>query len=189
MKISTKNQFAASLLTAIGTLALGILFTAKPNILSTICLYAGIIACIAAAGLVIAYFVKKRENSGLMVYGIIAAVVGILLIILPGLLKFLIPIFFGAWILVNSASGMYRNFSFRHDHHFWWIGFILCTIGAVIGAYVITRPMEIMDTTVRLIGIALIIFAVLRIVSVFMARHYFTPPTTGNVIDVTLNKD
>ena len=117
------------------------------------------------------------------------SVAGVLLIILPGLLKFLIPIFFGAWILLSSVSGMYRNFTFRSDHHFWWIGLILSTLGAGLGIYIITRPMTVMDSTIRLIGIALIVFAVLRLVSLFMARHYFTAPSTGDVIDVTPHKD
>ena len=189
MNQPTKNQFLASCLSYAVTLALGILFTAKPDILVTICLYAGIALLVIAAGLVIAYFVKKREIAVLMVYGIMAAIAGVLLIILPGLLKFLIPIFFGAWILLSSASGMYRNFTFRSDHHFWWIGLILSTLGAGLGIYIITRPMTVMDSTIRLIGIALIVFAVLRLVSLFMARHYFTAPSTGDVIDVTPHKD
>ena len=50
--------------------------------------------------------------------------------------------------------------------------------------------MTVMDSTIRLIGIALIVFGVLRIVSVFMARHYFgDEPAAGDVIDITPNKD
>lgn len=189
MNAPTRNQFWATLLSAIATLALGILFTANPIILTDICRYAGIALCVIAAVLAILYFVRKREISILLIYGIIALVAGILLIILPGVLAFLIPVFFGAWLLISSVSGMVRNFSFRHEHKYWWVGLILCTLGAALGAYVITRPMQTMETTVRIIGIGMIIVAVLRVISAFMARHYYAAPTNGDVIDVTPNKD
>lgn len=189
MNSPTKNQFWATLLASVATLALGILFTVNPVILTDICRYAGIGLCVIAAFLVIFYFVKKREVSILLIYGIIALIAGILLIILPGLLAFLIPVFFGAWLLISSVSGMIRNFSFRHDHKYWWVGLILCTLGAGLGAYVITRPMQTMETTVRIIGIVMMIVAVLRFVSAFMARNHYQAPANGDVIDITPNKD
>lgn len=189
MKHPAKSQFFATLLTGVLTLAIGILFAAKPDILSAICLWAGILLCIGAAVCVILYFLSRRTVSSWLIYGIIALAAGVILLIVPHLLKFLIPIFFGGWILVSSASGLYRNFSLRHDHRFWWIGLLLCTVGAVLGIFVMTRPFEIMETTVRLIGIVLCVFSVLRIVSCVMARHYFDAPTTGDIIDITPNRD
>lgn len=189
MNQATKSNFFAALASAGVTLLIGILFTAKPDILSIICHYAGIVLCAAAAVMIVIYFVKRRPSGGFLVYGILAAVAGILLLILPGMLRFLIPVFFGLWILMSSGSGMYRNFCFRHEHKFWWIGFLLCTVGAVLGVYILTRPTNAMDATVRIIGIVLIVLAVLRSVSILMARRHFAKPSTGDVIDITPNKE
>lgn len=189
MNHPARSQFFVTLLTGLLTLAVGILFAAKPDILSTICLWAGIVLCAGAAVCVILYFLNRRTVPTYLIYGIIAFVAGGILLIVPHLLKFLIPIFFGGWILISSVSGLYRNFMLRRDHRLWWVGLLLCAVGAALGVYVMTRPFEVMETTVRLIGIVLCVFAVLRIVSCIMARHYFDAPTMGDVIDITPNKD
>lgn len=185
----TKSQFYATLLSGLATLVIGIVFTAKPNILSTVCLWAGIALCAAGAVGVLLYFIKKRTITAFLGYGVLALVLGMFLIIVPSLLKFLIPVLFGAWILLSSGSGLYRNFSLRREHRLWWVGFLLCAVGACLGLYVMTRPVQIIESTVRMIGIVMIVFAVLRVVSCFMARHYYANPPSGEVIDVTLNKD
>ncbi|MBR2088408.1 MAG: DUF308 domain-containing protein [Oscillospiraceae bacterium] len=186
---TTKQAFYVSCISAVLTLVIGITLTAAPSILVTVCRAAGGLLCAAALVLIALYFIKKRENPPLFYYGLMAAGIGTLLMLLPGLLNFLIPVLFGLWVLINSLIGLLRNFGFRGEHRFWWLGAVFNTIGAALGVYIITRPMAVMETTVRLIGIALIVFAVLRAVSVIMARHYFGDEPTGDVIDVTINKD
>lgn len=184
-----KRQLTAAVVSAAVTLVFGVLLTVNPDILNTICLYAGIAACILAAGLVITYFVKQKTAPALIGYGATAAVVGILLIIVPGLLRFLIPVLFGLWILFHSAMGMFRNFSLRQLHSSWWIGFLLCAVGAVIGVFVITRPVSTMQTTFRIIGISLIVFSILRLISAFMGRHYYTDASNTDFVETTVSKE
>ena len=189
MTNTKKHSLFSALAAAIATLIVGILFTVKPDILGTICLFAGIALCAAAVLFLIVYFVKGRENSRFVGYAAVSAAVGILLMILPGLLGFLIPLFFGIWLILNSASGIFRNFIMRHDMPLWWIGFLLNILGCVIGVYVVTRPTNVMESTVRIIGIAMIIGAVIQVISALMGRQYYTAPPTGDIIDTTLNKD
>ena len=183
------HSFLSALLAAIVTFVIGILFTANPSILNQICLYAGAALCVAAVLFLIVYFVKGRENPRFVGYTAVSAVAGVLLMIVPGLLGFLIPILFGIWLVLNSASGLFRNFSMRHTMKFWWIGLLLNILGCVIGVYVLTRPTNVMESTVRIIGIALIIGAIIQSISALMGRQYLTAPPTGDVIDTTLDKD
>jgi uncharacterized membrane protein HdeD (DUF308 family) len=186
---TSRQSFYAACISAALTLAIGITLTAAPSILVTVCRAAGGLLCAAGLVLIVLYFIKQRSNPPFLYYGLMAAGVGTLLVLLPGLLNFLIPVLFGLWVLINSLIGILRNIGFRGEHRFWWLGAAFNTVGAALGVYIITRPMAVMETTVRLIGIALIAFAVLRAVSVIMARHYFADRPTGDVIDVTLKKD
>ena len=188
-KSTSRQAFYVSCISAVLTLIIGITLTAVPEILVTVCRAAGGLLCLTALVLIALYFIKKRNNTLLLTYGLMSAGIGTLLILLPGLLNFLIPVMFGLWVLFNSLIGMLRNIGFRGEHRFWWLGVVFNTVGAALGVYIITRPMAVMESTVRLIGIALIVFAVLRVISVIMARHYFSNEPTGDVIDVTLNKD
>ena len=187
--MTKQHSFYGALSAAVITCVIGILFTAKPTILNTICLYAGIALCTAGVLFLIVYFVKGRENPRFVGYTAVSAVAGILLMIIPGLLGFLIPIFFGFWLLLNSASGVFRNIALRHEMPFWWVGLLLNALGCAIGVYVITRPSNVMESTVRLIGIAMIIGAVIQLISVLMSRQYYTAPLSGDVIDTTIKKD
>ena len=186
---TSRHAFYASCISGVLTLAIGITLTAVPGILFTVCKAAGSLLCLAGLVLIVQYFIPKFQNSRLMAYGLMASGFGVLLILLPSLLHFLVPILFGLWVLFHSLIGILRNFGLRGEHRFWWLGAALNAVGMALGVYIITRPMAAMEATVRVIGIALIVFAVLRLVSVLMARHYFADEPTGDVIDVTINKE
>jgi len=163
-KINWKTFWYTNLFSII-TLSAGIVFTAKPDIITATCRLIGIVCCIAGGILLLLCLFPKLRSSQNIFYGSVFLVIGLLLLIVPVLLKFLIPILFGAWILSSSLSGMYRNFLFRHDVKRWWIGFALCAVSALLAVFVMTRPTEVMDDTVRIIGIGFILHAVVRLVS------------------------
>ena len=163
-KTNWKTFWYTNLFTLI-TLIAGIILTAKPDFITSACKVLGGICCTAGGILLLINLFPKLRSGQNISYGITFLLAGILLEVVPTLLKFLIPVVFGLWILSSSVSGMYRNFSFRHDVPKWWIGFGLCTLSALLGIYVMTRPMSVMNDTVRIIGIGFIIHAVIRLVS------------------------
>lgn len=164
--------FWKTMLPTIIALIVGILLTAKPDILELTCIAIGSLLAIAGLGMLLYFLIKKPQNHVICVYAVLFMAGGALLGIVPTLLKFLIPIFFGAWLLTSSAAGMYNNYMLRYVHPFWWLGLLLCTAGAAIGLYVITRPATIMESTVRLIGIAMIVHSALRLLSLLFGGKY-----------------
>jgi uncharacterized membrane protein HdeD (DUF308 family) len=167
------------------TLLVGILFATNPWILEKICIIIGSILLLAGAVLLVVYFVKKRAVPQPLMYGLFSMAGGILLCIVPTVLKILIPIFFGIWILLSSLSGIYRNFSFRRELPRWWIGFLLCIVCAGLGVYVLSRPVTVMESTIRLIGICMIIHAVFRLISIFMGRKCYHQ---DSVVETTIKE-
>ena len=201
-RFEIKDLLNANLLTIL-TLISGILFTAKPDILELICIIIGTLLALGGVGILIYYLVKGRKTHIICVYSIVFMVAGALFGIVPTLLKFLIPIFFGAWLLTSSAAGMYNNFMLRRVNPLWWIGLLLCTAGAAIGVYVITRPVTIIETTIRLIGIAMIIHSALRLASIICSHKFQReaeqteepaaktpepPAVSGQVIETTIKE-
>lgn len=169
------------------TLAAGIIFTAKPDIITSTCKLIGIICCVAGAILLLLLLFPKLRSSRNIIYGAIFLIIGILLEIIPIFLKILIPILFGGWILTSSASGMYRNFVFRHDVPRWWIGFSLCAVSALLSIFVMTRPITVMDDTVRIIGIGFILHAVIRLVSSLLGMNGYKA-AAENTVETTIQE-
>lgn len=185
-KVNWKNFWYTNIFSFI-TLIAGIVFTAKPDIITTTCRLIGIVCCIAGALLLLLCLIPKLRSSQNITYGIIFLIAGILLEIIPTLLKVLIPILFGGWILCSSASGMYRNFIFRHDVPKWWIGFGLCVISALLAIFVMTRPIAVMEDTVRIIGIGFILHAVIRLVSSLLSMDGYKA-AAKNVVETTIQE-
>ncbi len=185
-KLNLKNFWYTNLISII-TLAVGALLTAKPDIITTVCKFVGRLGILAGIILLILYAIPKTCTPEKRSYGILFLVAGLLLCLIPALLKFLIPVLFGGWILTSSISGMYRNFSFRHHVSNWQIGFILCTLSAILSIYIITRPITAMNETVKIIGIGCMIHAVLRIVSSVLGRNGYKA-AEEEYIDTTLEE-
>lgn len=183
----TKQHFLYTLIAAAVTVAFGVLLLCVPDILTRICLYTGILFCVVGAALIAFYFIKKRQNPTHLLYGIVSIVLGILLCIIPSLLSFLVPILFGLWILASAGSGIYKNVMNRQAHSLWWVGLILCIIGIGIGVFIITRPVDVMQTTVKLIGIAMAIHGILRGVSAVMGRKAYSEEP-GDVIETSIKE-
>jgi len=185
-KIDWKTFWYTNFLSVL-TLAAGIVLTAKPDIITTICKWIGIICCTAGVLLLLLCLIPKLRSYQNIIYGLIFLLIGILVIIIPIFLKILIPILFGGWILASSASGMYRNFIFRHDVPKWWIGFALCAVSALLSVFVMTRPIAVMEDTVRIIGIGFILHAVIRLVSSLLGMNGYKA-AAENIIETTIQE-
>lgn len=172
VKSITMPQFLKDIAPTCIALLAGICFAANPGILEVLCVTVGIMLVLSGVAMLLYRIFGKQKSPLISVYSLIFLVLGIAFGIVPTMLKFLIPIFFGAWLLTSSASGMYHNYMLRHVHPLWWLGLTLCTIGSLIGLYVITRPAQIMESTVRLIGFALIAHSVLRLTSILFSARY-----------------
>jgi len=185
-KINWKTFWYTNLFSVI-TLLAGIVFTAKPDIITSTCRLIGTVCCMAGGILLLlALFPKLRSRQNIS-YGILFLLAGILLEVIPALLKFLIPVLFGGWILSSSVSGMYRNFIFRHDVQKWWVGFGLCALSALLAVFVMTRPISVMNDTVRIIGIGFIIHSVIRLVSSLLSIEGYRT-ADKNYVDSTIQE-
>ncbi len=169
------------------TLILGIIFAANPGIIEKTCIIAG--CCMAVIGviLLIVYFVQGKSQTPLIVTSILLMIGGIFLGIVTTLLKTLIPIFFGIWLIINSIDQMVQCYELRKYAKRWWIGFLIAALSAFVGVYVIAQPVKIIEYTIRLIGIAMIIHSILQLISVCFERRPRSAKD-DNVIEVQIEE-
>lgn len=177
-----KQHFWFTLLGAAITTGFGILLIVNHGILERICLWTGAVFGAVGAALCILYFATKRQNRIPIIYGLVCLVLGVLLCIIPSVLKFLVPILFGLWILGSAGSGLFKNIAYRKYLPYWWVGMLLCLIGVGVGVFIITRPTDTMDATIRCIGIGMTIHGILRFISAFMGKKAYS----GEVIDTSI---
>ena len=189
MKSINQRSFRGIILATLLMLAIGILLTAFPSIVLTVCHIIGGILCAASLVMFLLHFLKKPADKVWLSQGTMLLIAGILFVLLPGLLHFLIPVIFGLWLLATGVSGLLRNYALRHSYRTWWVGALLCLLCCILSVFILFRPAQAMDDTVRIIGIVMIIVSVLRFISTIMARQAYSQPPSGDVIDVQLNKD
>lgn len=174
-------------LSAVLTLVIGIAFITRPAILKT--LYMGIGSALILAGIGIAVYGYIRYKS-FRPACLPLLIGGVLMCIVPSVLTFLIPVFFGLWIFSSSASGVYRHFTMRRVNPTWWIGFAISVLTSFIGIYIMCRPVTAITHTIRLVGIALTVYSVCRLISLFLGREYQSAGTqqSDSVIETTIKE-
>ncbi len=163
------ESLLVSNLSAVLTLVIGIAFIAKPAILKTLCVGIGSVLILAGIGVAVYGYIRYKCFRAACLPLLIG---GVLMCIVPSLLTFLIPVFFGLWIFSSSASGVYRHFVMRRVNPTWWIGFAISVLTSFIGIYIMCRPVTAITHTIRLVGIALSVYSVFRLISLFLSRNY-----------------
>ncbi len=183
---SLRNLWRVNFFTLL-TLLLGIAFAAKPDFVDDVCRGAGSLLAIAGAVLLVIYFIKGRVKTQLLITGIILILAGFFLVFVTTLLKTLVPILFGLWLLINSFDNIVRSYQSRPFVKHWWIGMLLSILSCGVGVFVITRPVKAIAYTIRLVGIAMIVHSVLQICSIFFEKRPKNEMPDG-IIETTIEE-
>lgn len=172
-------------LPALISLIVGIVLTAFPNILSIVCRLGGGILILSGLVLLVYNLLKKAQPRQYVLRCILLCVGGIALCILPAALTLFVPLILGAWLIVSSISDFYSQFFVEKRIRLF--GIAVCTLGLLVGIFVISRPRSVFEGGMRLIGIAMIIHSVLRLIAAFFAARYtVSQPASSVILDTTL---
>lgn len=163
-----KKISIASIIIAI---ALGLLFIIFPEqIITYFSLAIGISLILIGIAGIIGFFLDKSSGFTLAL-GIISATVGIVVCVKYHAIISIIVILFGVFIL---ASGIFNLFTaikiIASSLIFGWVTLVLSIITSVFGVIAITKSGDLTIAIVRFIGVALLIYAVLDLISFFQVR-------------------
>lgn len=165
LKKLLKKSGWVSILESLIFAILGIILVCKPNgIMAVISYILG--AIFIAVGIVkIISYIQANGKSDLfnyeLLYGIMAAIVGIVIIVHADILSTIFGIIVGMWIVYSSIVRAFTALKIRAiESNVWIYSLVLAAIMFICGVYVIFDAGMIVTT----IGIIMIIYAVIDII-------------------------
>lgn len=125
-----------------------------------VCMMLGIVLLIYGVVQIIVYLLSRERNivsQGMMLLGIVVAVIGIWILLKPEMIIMAVPVIVGVLIVIHGLHNVVQSIALKKDgYERWWVAFLMGILTVVLGAVLIYNPFRVMDTVVRLIGIFLI---------------------------------
>ncbi len=162
-----KKMGWASIVTSIGFALIGLVIAYNPNTTFQVVSYLiGAIFIIYGIIKMIEYF-KMKGSYDLynyeLVYGIIAILLGIVVIVWNGMIETLLRIFVGIWIIYSGAMrfGLALKLQkIESDNNIWLVVLLISLAILFCGIYVLANP----GTVVMTVGIIMVVYAVMDII-------------------------
>jgi uncharacterized membrane protein HdeD (DUF308 family) len=194
-----KKFFRSSILTSLLLVILGILLVAfsDETIIAISYFIGGVLVLIGVVG-IIDYVRKIKTNykSELdLIYGIVTIILGVLIITHPKSIASIINYVLGVIIIINSASKFNYSLQLRNSsNNIWKTTMLVSILTGICGIVLIFNPFKTASAIISIIGIIIIVYGVLDIVStIFIKRNYeqLTNPKKKNnkTKDATIVKE
>lgn len=150
------------LLTDIIYLFIGFLMAVIPKFISDfICYIMGIIIILFGSNRILKYMELKKKNSLsniLLFIGIIALIIGLVIIVNPKSFASIIPLIIGVYVFVLGITKYNQAINFKEaGYKSWYNVMISAVLLSVLGLIVAFNPFETLTLIIRLVGIAFII--------------------------------
>ncbi len=152
---------------------LGGTFLFRPEMsLTTISSAIGILILLYGVVHLIIYFAHDRMVSVYgydLVVGIIAAVIGVFMLILPKLIASVLPFVMGIFLIAGSIMKIQNAIDLnRMEYPRWWSTLISAVISLLFGLFLFWNPFGAVKVTIMIIGIALLLDGLAGLWSMFM---------------------
>ena len=170
-----KKFFRSSLVSSITLFVLGILiiFKSEVTIIAISYLVGGVLIALGAFAII--QFIKNIEISGKndldILYGVVTIILGLLIVKNPKLIASVLPIIIGAAIIINSSTKLQYAFELKKENNQQWkTTMIISIISVICGVILLFNPFKGAVIITQTIGIFIIIYAVLDIVSTYIIK-------------------
>lgn len=126
------------------------------------------IICMMLGGVLLAYgilqivlYLFNRERTiisqGMMVLGIVFAVIGVWILFKPEMIIMAVPVIVGVLIAIHGLHNVTQAIVLKKDgYENWWVAFLLGLVTVILGGVLIYNPFEAVELVVRIIGAFLI---------------------------------
>lgn len=160
------NEFLKGLkvnytVSALVCVALGLVLLIWPGTTTqVVCMVLGAALVVYGVLQIVFYLANKDRNiamQGMMVFGIVVAVLGVWILLKPEMIIMAVPVIVGVLIMIHGIHNVVQAIALKKDGYTnWWVAFLLGAITVVFGVVLICNPFTVVDTVVRLIGAFLI---------------------------------
>ncbi len=125
-----------------------------------VCMLLGIVLLVYGAVQIVIYLASRERNivsQGMMLLGIVFAVMGVWILLKPEMIIMAVPVIVGVMIAIHGLHNVVQAVALKKDgYERWWVAFLMGILTVILGGILIYNPFTVMDTVVRLIGIFLI---------------------------------
>ncbi|MCI9325914.1 DUF308 domain-containing protein [Lachnospiraceae bacterium 54-11] len=125
-----------------------------------VCTLLGSMLLIYGLAQVVLYLINKERtmlSQGMMVFGIVLAVIGIWILTSPEMIIMAVPVIVGVLIVIHGVHNVVQAIALKKDgYDRWWLAFLFGALTVVLGGILVYNPFEVAETVVRFIGIFLI---------------------------------
>lgn len=159
---------------------LGIVFTVYPTISLKIISY--VIACsfVITGAFLINESTSKILFGNFASTGILTFVLGIVILIYPGLVSTLMPIMVGIWIITSGIVNI--NFAVllkNADNTGWFLSFLLAIFSIICGVLVLINPVTSAVAITGAFGIILFLYSLSNIINIIIFKNNINTLISG----------
>ena len=175
MNSFTKKGFTSSIITSIILAVLGILLivATEATIISISYIIGGILILLGFFGLVdyIRKIDTETKTSVDLVYGIVTVILGVLIVMNPKAIASIINYVLGIIIVISSAVKLNYAIQLKGNNNSLWKSTIIFSlITTICGLILIFKPFTGAIVATKIIGVIVLIYAILNIISTFTIR-------------------
>ena len=172
-----KSKKDTNLFTSILFLVVGILLFSNPGgVVKFITYIVGILFIIMGIGKIVSYYQMIRKmnvnNTSDFILGIVAVILGIIIIFCSSAIEFVIRLVMGGWILYSGVVKLIYSLNLRDLKVDSWLYVLIVSIIMIIcGLYVIVKSNLVFST----IGLILIIYSIIEIIQYIILPMNINP--------------
>ena len=168
--------FKSSIISSIALIAFGILLIlqSEATIITISYVIGGLLIALGViAGLSFFKNIKERSKNDLdIVYGIVCVILGVIVIQNPEAIASIIPFVLGLVIIINSATKLQYSFELYKEKNSLWLSTLVLSIIMVV-CVLIFNPFKGAILLTRIVGIFILIYSVLDLISTFVISKTF----------------
>lgn len=188
-----KSLIRGNYITSAILIVLGLLLTIRSDdtIVAISYLIGGSIIIIGVLALIkfVKNLGKSFDNSFEIIYGIITIVFGILIISNPKMVATIIPFVIGGWILIKSSFKIAYAIELKNRGSIYWKSALITSIiNALVGILIVFNPFKTSVIVFKIIGIAILVYAILDIVSTIQIKKEFPKTNEEKEEDTSIEK-
>lgn len=198
MEVKVMNEFLKGLkvnytVSALLCVALGLVLLIWPGTTTqVVCMVLGAALVVYGVLQIVFYLANKDRNiamQGMMVFGIVVAVIGVWILLKPEMIIMAVPVIVGILIVIHGIHNVVQAIALKKDGYTnWWVAFLLGVITVAFGVVLICNPFTVVDTVVRLIGAFLIydgLSDIWILSRVFKVKRNAEKIVDANFVDIT----
>ena len=167
--------FKSSIISSLALVALGILLIieSEATIITISYVIGGFLIALGVIA-ILKYFhsASRIDDSKLdIIYGVVCVILGVIIITNPQAIASIIPFIIGFIIIVNSATKLQYSLELKKEGNDLWVStLIVSVIMTLCGVVLIFNPFKGAVFITRMVGIFILIYAVLDIVSTLIIK-------------------